>query len=725
MSYTSIAHFGFIGIGIFAFTTQAGTGAVLYMVNHGLATGLLFLVVGMFVARRGSALVSDFGGAGKLVPVLAGVLFFAGLASLALPGTAPFVSEFLVLIGTFTVQQAGRGHRHRRHHPGRRVRAVDGAAHHAGHAQPGADRGRRRCSKDLSLREKVVVAPLVPAADPARLLPEAGHRRDQPGGPGDHAGRRHDRSGADGGRERKGGAVAMGDLKLPAIDYGALVADADPLRRGLRRRPASRRSLPRGRRNAVQLTLALARPGRRAGRGDPRARDTRIVTIGGAVAVDGPTLFLQGAILVLGVVALLLIGERTLEHGGAFVAAGRDHGRLGRRTCSRPAASPARTEVYPLTIFALGGMLLFVAANDLLTMFVALEVFSLPLYLLCALARRRRLLSQEAALKYFLLGAYASAFFLFGVALIYGFAGGGATLGVDPRGGRRPGRRSQVLLFAGLALVAIGLLFKAARGPVPRLDARRLPGRADADHRADGGLHQGRRVRRPAARPLRGLRRRRAGTSSRCSARSRSLTMLVGAVLAVTQTDIKRLLAYSSIANAGYLLVGVLALQQGRPVQHDVLPGRVRLLGARRVRHRDAGARRRRRGHPPVPLGRAGPHDRRCSPALFTFILLAFAGIPLTSGFTSKFAVFGAALEGGQTWLVIVGVITSMILAFPYLRVVVMMWLSEPGESTPTVSIPGVLTSAALVIGVIATLALGVVPAPLLDLTNDAAQFVR
>ncbi|MEH1099077.1 NADH-quinone oxidoreductase subunit M [Micromonospora sp. CPCC 205561] len=105
VSYTSIAHFGFIGVGIFAFTTQAGTGAVLYMVNHGLATGLLFLVVGMLIARRGSALISDFGGAGKLVPLLAGVLFFAGLASLALPGTAPFVSEFLVLIGTFTVNK--------------------------------------------------------------------------------------------------------------------------------------------------------------------------------------------------------------------------------------------------------------------------------------------------------------------------------------------------------------------------------------------------------------------------------------------------------------------------------------------------------------------------------------------------------------------------------------------------------------------------------------------
>lgn len=160
VSYTSIAHFGFIGVGIFAFTTQAGTGAVLYMLNHGLATGLLFLVVGMFIARRGSALISDFGGAGKLVPVLAGVLFFAGLASLALPGTAPFVSEFLVLIGTFTTNKPVA------------VIATVGiilAAAYVlwmiqrttqGTLNPALTEvdGMRR---DLSLREKVVVAPLI------------------------------------------------------------------------------------------------------------------------------------------------------------------------------------------------------------------------------------------------------------------------------------------------------------------------------------------------------------------------------------------------------------------------------------------------------------------------------------------------------------------------------------------------------------------------------------
>jgi NADH-quinone oxidoreductase subunit M len=160
VSYTSIAHFGFMGIGIFAFTLQAGSGTVLYMLNHGLATGLLFLVVGMFVYRRGSTLVTDFGGAGKLVPVLAGIFLFAGLASLSLPGLAPFVSEFLVLIGVFKVNVTVA------------VIATSGIILAAGYvlwmvqrtthgtlnpALSEVDTMRR----DLTMREMVVVAPLV------------------------------------------------------------------------------------------------------------------------------------------------------------------------------------------------------------------------------------------------------------------------------------------------------------------------------------------------------------------------------------------------------------------------------------------------------------------------------------------------------------------------------------------------------------------------------------
>lgn len=154
-------------------------------------------------------------------------------------------------------------------------------------------------------------------------------------------------------------------------------------------------------------------------------------TVGGSVAVDGPALLLQGTLLVIGILAIMLIAERRIgtEKTEKVAAEAVSHGHAGGFDAFTPQAaaipdSPAehaaeragfsQTEVFPLTLFALAGMLLFTASDDLLTLFVALEVLSLPLYLLCGLARRRRLLSQEAALKYFLLGAFSSAFFLYG-----------------------------------------------------------------------------------------------------------------------------------------------------------------------------------------------------------------------------------------------------------------------------------------------------------------------
>ncbi len=486
--------------------------------------------------------------------------------------------------------------------------------------------------------------------------------------------------------------------------------------------------LPRGRRYLVQLPLSLVAlvaaliwVVREAG--------VRELTAESAIAVDGPALFLEGALIVLGIVALLLIGERSLEPGGPFVAAaavtaGTDADR------AQAARAEAGTEVYPLLMFALGGMMLFVSANDLLTLFVALEVFSLPLYLMCGLARRRRLLSQEAAMKYFLLGAFASAFFVFGIALVYGFVGprhdtsnmSSVSFAVI-HDAIQNSTNSITLLYIGLAMIAIGLLFKVSAAPF---------------HVWTPDVYQG------APTPITafmssctkvagfgGLIRvlyvafERAGWDYRpVIGAVAALTMLVGSILAVTQTDVKRLLAYSSIANAGYLLVGVLGLNK------DGLSGSLFYLVAygfnviaafgvvTLVRDADGEATHLSRW---AGLGRRSP----LFAGLFTFLMLAFAGIPLTSGFTSKFAVFSAAIGGGQTWLVIIGVVSSIILAFPYLRVVVLMYLSEPGEATPTVSIPGALTSAALVIGAVVTLLLGVVPAPLLDLTNRAAEFVR
>jgi NADH-quinone oxidoreductase subunit N len=185
--------------------------------------------------------------------------------------------------------------------------------------------------------------------------------------------------------------IAEDTLQLPHLDYAALApmliifgvsALAVLVEAFVPRSARARVQLPLA---LVGLVLAFVLLVRQAGR--------HVVTAGSAVVVDGPALFLSGTIIVLGIVAVLLIGERTLEPGGAFVA---QAAVTANTDADRAQASrePGATEVYPLVLFALGGMLLFCSANDLLTMFVALEVFSLPLYLLCALARRRRLLSQ-------------------------------------------------------------------------------------------------------------------------------------------------------------------------------------------------------------------------------------------------------------------------------------------------------------------------------------------
>ena len=173
----------------------------------------------------------------------------------------------------------------------------------------------------------------------------------------------------------------------------------------------------------------------------------------GAVAVDRPTLFIQGTILVLAFVSVLLIADTSNSPFAAQAAAppGSQEEREGL------VAGMVHTEIFPLTLFAIGGMLLFPAANDLLTMFVALEVLSLPLYLLCGLARRRRLLSHEAAMKYFLLGAFSSAFFLFGVAMLYGFAGSVSLSAIASEAAVNTS--NSTLLYAGIALLGHGLLF--------------------------------------------------------------------------------------------------------------------------------------------------------------------------------------------------------------------------------------------------------------------------
>ena len=457
----------------------------------------------------------------------------------------------------------------------------------------------------------------------------------------------------------------------------------------------------------------------------------------GSVAVDGPALFLQGLILLISVVSVLSFAERRLEPrgpGGFPVDDFAPQASAVPGSNQEKAAAKsgfATTEIFPLTMFAVAGMLLFPAAADLLTMFVALEVFSLPLYLMCALARRRRLLSQEAAVKYFLLGAFSSAFFIFGVALLYGYAGtvslGGIADVVAGRAQITPAlgnsTENDALLLIGLAMLGVALFFKIAAVPF---------------HSWTPDVYQG------APTAVTGF----MATATKVAAFGALLrvlyvalpdmrwdwrpvmwgvailTMIVGSVIAVTQTDMKRLLAYSSIAHAGFILTGVLATNKEgiSSVLFYLAAYSFVTLGAFAVVTlvRDAGGEANHLSRW-AGLGRRSP----LVAGAFALFLLAFAGIPLTAGFTGKFAVFQAALIGGAVPLVIVGVAASGISAFFYLRVIVLMFFSDPKPDGPSVAVPSALTATAIALGVLVTIVLGVLPQYFLDLADKASIFIQ
>ncbi|PVG82533.1 NADH-quinone oxidoreductase subunit NuoN [Nocardioides gansuensis] len=455
-----------------------------------------------------------------------------------------------------------------------------------------------------------------------------------------------------------------------------------------------------------------------------------LLSIGGTIVVDGPTLFLWGLLLVFGFLGALLFAERHLD-GGVSAFAGQAAALPGT-DAEREASTRGldHTEVYPLLMFALFGMMLFPAANDLLTMFVALEILSLPLYLLCGLARRRRLLSQEAALKYFLLGAFSSGFFLYGAALVYGFAGS-MEFGAINEAVRNDAANSGMLLV-GIGLLSVGLLFKVGAAPFQAWTPDVYQG---APTPVTAFMAAGTKVAAFGA-MLRLFYV--AFGADRWSWQPMMwviavLTMLVGAVLAITQTDVKRLLAYSSVAHTGFILTGLLGVQ----ATADLAVGEISslqavlfylatygfsTLGAFAVVSlvRDSGgeatALTRWAG-----LGKESP----VVAGVFAFFLLAMAGIPLTSGFVGKLAVFSVALAAGAWPVVVFAVLASIVAAFLYIRVIKAMYFDEPVGDGPTVAYPSVLTATTIAIGAAATLMLGVLPGPLLDLAAVAGEFIR
>lgn len=491
--------------------------------------------------------------------------------------------------------------------------------------------------------------------------------------------------------------------------------------------------VPHRRRRVTQIALALAATAASfvatvavyvdvvAGEDAPGGR----ALVGGAIVEDGPALLAQAAIAVLAFLGILVIADRTGAGEDAFApqaaaVAGSPYEDQVRR------AGLVQTEVYPLVLFAVSGMLVFPAAGDLLTMFIALEVLSLPLYLLAGIARRRRLLSQEASLKYFLLGAFASAFFLFGTALLYGFAGSVSLSDIADAVPTVTGMDG--LLLVGVLFVLVGLLFKV--GAVPF-------------HAWTPDVYQG------APTPVTGF----MAACTKVAAFGAMLrvvyvttsglvwdlrallsavavvTMVIGSVVALSQTDIKRMLAYSSVAHAGFVLTGVFAFTQVgvSSVLFYVLAYGLATIGAfgviTLVRERDA------EGNvtgEATHIGQwAGLGRRHPGVAVaFALFLLSLAGIPLTAGFMGKFAVFSAAAEGGAILLVIVGVLASAVAAFFYVRVIVLMFFTAPeGSQTSVVGSEG-LSAFAIAVAAAGTFVLGVVPGPVLELASGAARFL-
>lgn len=442
------------------------------------------------------------------------------------------------------------------------------------------------------------------------------------------------------------------------------------------------------------------------------------------LTVDRQSILWQIIIAVFGIFGIMLFASRTSVGESSFTPLGASVPGSQDETIARRKGFEL-TEVFPLALFAVGGMMLFTAVTDFVFLFVALEVFSLPLYILVAVARRRRLLSHEASLKYFLLGAFSSAFYIFGAALLYGatghssFEGVGAaislTAGTDP------------LILTGAVMVIVGLLFKL--GAVPF-------------HSWTPDAYQG------APTPVTAFMA--AATKAAAAAALVRMvyttfftlewelswlfwtvaiaSMVLGTVVALVQTDIKRMMAYSSIAHAGFILV---AFGGFSPDALSALPVYlvtygVATIGAfaviTQVRERtEKGS----VGGEATRLGQWAGLAKR-SPLLasaMALFLLSFAGIPLTAGFIGKFQAFSAAIDGGAWPLVLIAVLASAASVFFYVRLIVLMFFTavpEGAEDAVEVDYSPIARTVVILTAVL-VLVLGIVPGGFLELVDNAA----
>ena len=417
--------------------------------------------------------------------------------------------------------------------------------------------------------------------------------------------------------------------------------------------------------------------------------------LGGAVANDGIALFTR---LTVYVSALLVLPI--------------GYGYLQERRINR-------AEVESLLLLAVVGMAALGSANDLITLFVALEILSLALYVLTGMARRDRR-SQEASLKYFILGAVASAILLYGMALTYVATGSLAIPSIGRVVGL--GTTPELVAALGLGLVTVGVGFKIALAPFHLWTPDVYQGAPTsitafmAAATKAAGFAAVLRLYLVAFPSLETL-------WVPILAVLAAVTMLYGAFAALVQHDVKRILAYSSITHAGYATIGVVANSNAglSSTLWYLLTYAVGTIGAFGC---VIALERRRRGEVTLldlrGLGRSSP----ALAGILSLSLLSLAGIPGTAGFVGKLLVFQAGVASGLTWLVVIGVLSSVVAAFFYLRIAGTMFLEEPDLAR---GLPVVTTGLSAGVSVAATLVLylGVYPQQFLQIAESAAALVR
>jgi NADH-quinone oxidoreductase subunit N len=423
------------------------------------------------------------------------------------------------------------------------------------------------------------------------------------------------------------------------------------------------------------------------------SRGFRAEMLEGAILIDGQALAFHLVFLVVAALTVL-VSVAHLEVEGA---------RQG--------------EFFSLILFSVTGMSMMAASESLLTVFLGLEVLSISLYVLAGFTRDR-VYAVEGALKYFLLGAFSTGFVLYGIALLYGVTGSIDLRGIASHLAAGRGDPVDPLILVGAALILIGLCFKVAAVPfhfwapdVYQGSMAPVAGFMAAGTKAAAFATLLRVLTAGLAEPT---------LVDRWIALLQAialLTMILGNVVALAQVNVKRMLAYSSVANAGYLLVAVVAggrNGQGTSIVLFYLAAYAFMtIGAFSIA---------------ALVGRAGEADQgyalsayaglaRRRPylaAAMAVFMLSLTGIPPTGGFMGKFYVFKGAVDAGMYGLAVVGVLTSVVGAFVYLRVIVQMYVREPGPD-PTPAAPGAPEGLAILASVAATLWIGLFPSGLLQ----------